>query len=240
MDKENILAEKLARIGLRSVEVVQEKDSIGTSFFFRINGHDVFAKGANYIPNDNFLPRVTKEDYEKVLNTAVESNMNMLRIWGGGIYENDEFYELCDEKGIMLWQDFMFVGNMYPDNSAFLQSIKTEAIQNVKRLRNHPSIVLWCGNNEKLTSAIKIFTNEKNLKLHTGKPEFEFSKTKDGYLLSFKSTSLIKGLQISCTEDGFFSDNYFDLLPGEYKVVLFETKSNSIVKNDFRFLYLSE
>lgn len=148
LKREKILDEKLVKTGLRSVEVVQEKDSVGRSFFFRINGQDVFAKGANYIPNDNFLSRVTKEDYEKVLNTAAESNMNMLRVWGGGIYENYEFYELCDEKGIMLWQDFMFAGNMYPNDSAFLQSIITEATQNVKRLRNHPSIVLWCGNNE--------------------------------------------------------------------------------------------
>jgi len=542
LDGEKVLDEKHIKTGLRSGEVVQEKDSIGKSFYFRVNGQNVFAKGANYIPNDNFLARVTKEDYEKLLNTAVKSNFNMLRVWGGGIYENDEFYELCDEKGIMLWQDFMFAGNMYPDDSGFLKSIELEATQNVKRLRNHPSIVLWCGNNEiseawhnwgwqktygwseqdstelwnnylnifekmlpdivqkyspgtfywpsspsngwgtekgykegdvhywgvwwgkepfekyeekigrfnseygfqgmpdlksiksfaipsdldinsevmklhqkhpfgwenileylerdypnpenfkqliylsqlmqaegiktaieahrrakpfcmgtlywqlndcwpvtswssvdyygrwkalqyfvkkaydkylvsfeenengldvffvsddtsafeavvnwklidfngenifdgeheisidknsstvikifngselqkwepldnkilivevfnskeKLASAVKIFTKAKNLKLHTDKPEFEVSKTKDGYLLSFKSATLIKGLQISCSKDGFFSDNYFDLLPGKSKIVFFETKSNSIVKNDFAFLYLKK
>ena len=139
---------KIVKTGLRNAEVIQEKDSIGTSFFFRINGIDVFAKGANYIPQDNFLSRVKYSDYEKIINTATESNMNMLRVWGGGIYENDEFYDLCDEKGIMVWQDFMFAGNMYPNDTNFLESIKTEAIQNIKRLRNHPSIVLWCGNNE--------------------------------------------------------------------------------------------
>lgn len=147
-NKDEIKDIKIAKTGLRNAEVIQETDSIGTSFFFRINGIDVFAKGANYIPQDNFLSRVKYSDYEKVINTAVESNMNMLRVWGGGIYENDEFYDLCDEKGIMVWQDFMFAGNMYPNDSGFLQSIKTESTQNVKRLRNHPSIVLWCGNNE--------------------------------------------------------------------------------------------
>jgi len=149
ISKENKLLDGFTvKTGLRKLEIIQEKDSLGESFKFRINGYDIFAKGVNYIPQDNFLSRVDYSDYENIINTAVESNMNMLRVWGGGIYENDEFYDLCDEKGIMVWQDFMFAGNMYPGDSAFLQSIITEVIQNVKRLRNHPSIVLWCGNNE--------------------------------------------------------------------------------------------
>jgi len=535
-----VFDEKSVTIGLRSVEFVQEKDSIGESFFFRINGQDVFAKGANYIPQDNFLSRISKSDYEQIIETAAKSNMNMLRVWGGGIYENDEFYQLCDEKGIMLWQDFMFAGNMYPDDTTFLQNIRTEAAQNVKRLRNHPSIVLWCGNNEikeawnswdwqksynwseqdssrlwnnyldifekilpgivneystgtfylpsspsngwgrdiaykegdvhywgvwwgkepfekynekvgrfmseygfqgmpdqktierftipsdldidsevmkahqkhpfgwenileylerdypqpenfgqlvylsqlmqakgiktaieahrrakpycmgtlywqlndcwpvtswssvdyfgswkalqyfvkkaynkylisfeenetglevffisddtnaieanikwrlidfdgnnisdgkrevsinknsstivefwnekelkkwrpleskvlivdvfnnsqKLSSAIKIFAKAKSLTLHTDNPKFEIEKTKDGYLLSFKSTSFIKGMQINCSEDGFFSDNYFDLLPGKEKKITFKTNSAILKKDNFSFIYL--
>ena len=105
-------------------------------------------KGANHIPNDIFLSRVSPEIYEREINAAVDANMNMLRVWGGGIYEEDVFYDLCDEKGILIWQDFMFACSMYPGDDAFLKSIEHEAIDNVKRLRNHPCIALWCGNNE--------------------------------------------------------------------------------------------
>jgi len=113
-----------------------------------LNGVPVFAKGANYIPNDNFVPRVTPEKYELIVKSAADANMNMLRVWGGGIYENDIFYDLCDKYGIMIWQDFIFACAMYPGDEAFLENIKQEAIQNVKRLRNHPCIAIWCGNNE--------------------------------------------------------------------------------------------
>jgi beta-mannosidase len=105
-------------------------------------------KGANYIPNDIFLPRVSKAKYEKAISTAKNSNFNMLRVWGGGVYEDNIFYDLCDEAGILIWQDFMFACAMYPGDQAFLENVKQEAIDNVKRLRNHPSIALWCGNNE--------------------------------------------------------------------------------------------
>ncbi|WP_319268565.1 glycoside hydrolase family 2 protein [uncultured Draconibacterium sp.] len=148
MQGKNVLASSKINTGLRSVKLVREKDEAGESFVFELNGVKVFAKGANYIPNDNFLPRVTKEDYEKVVADAVNANMNMLRVWGGGIYENDYFYELCDKNGIMVWQDFMFACSMYPGNEKMLNSIREEAIDNVVRLRNHPSIAVWCGNNE--------------------------------------------------------------------------------------------
>ena len=148
LDKNKLIHQSSTKTGLRNIEVIQETDNIGKSFYFKVNGKIVFAKGANYIPQDNFLSRVDSNDYFSVINSALESNMNMLRVWGGGIYENDIFYDLCDEKGIMVWQDFMFAGSVYPNDKKFLESIKTEAIQNVKRLRNHPSIVLWCGNNE--------------------------------------------------------------------------------------------
>lgn len=145
---DSIYDEQTTPFGIRTLRVVQKKDEVGTSFYFELNGVPVFAKGANYIPNDNFLPRVTKERYEQVIKSAADANMNMLRVWGGGIYENDIFYDLCDQYGIMIWHDFMFACSMYPGDEEFLENVKQEAIYNVKRLRNHPCLALWCGNNE--------------------------------------------------------------------------------------------
>ena len=105
-------------------------------------------KGANYIPNDVFLPRVSAEKYENTVKSAAMCNMNMLRVWGGGVYEDDLFYDLCDRYGILVWQDFMFACSLYPGDSAFLANVKNEAVDNIKRLRNHACIALWCGNNE--------------------------------------------------------------------------------------------
>lgn len=144
----NVFHSISTQTGIKSLKLVRTPDDKGESFYFELNGVPVFAKGANYIPNDNFLPRVSRQQYEKVISDAVDANMNMLRVWGGGIYENDYFYELCDEQGIMVWQDFMFACSMYPGNEAFLKSVAAEAKDNIIRLRNHPSIVLWCGNNE--------------------------------------------------------------------------------------------
>jgi len=140
--------EKSTRTGLRTLELRQQRDEAGQSFMFVINGIPVFAKGGNWIPADSFPSRITKEKYRFLIKSVRDSNMNMLRVWGGGIYEADEFYELCDEMGIMVWQDFMFACSMYPANQEFLDNVRAEAIDNVKRLRNHPSIVLWAGNNE--------------------------------------------------------------------------------------------
>lgn len=136
------------RIGIRSLRVVADKDEAGTTLYFELNGKPVFMKGANYIPSDNFLPRVTDEKYERTILDAKNANMNMLRVWGGGIYENDIFYDLCDEYGILVWQDFMFACALYPGDEAFVENVRQEAIDNVRRLRNHPCIALWCGNNE--------------------------------------------------------------------------------------------
>ena len=136
------------RTGLRTVKVVQKPDSLGKSFYVELNGVPVFMKGANYIPQDMFLNRPAEETYKTTIHNAVEANMNMLRVWGGGFYEKDIFYDLCDENGLLVWQDFMFACAMYPGDEDFLDNVKQEAIQNVKRLRNHPSIALWCGNNE--------------------------------------------------------------------------------------------
>ncbi len=145
---DNEIDKNYGNIGLRTIEVIQDQDSVGRSFYFKINGKPVFMKGANYIPSDIFLPRVTRADYEAIIKSAVDANMNMLRVWGGGIYENDIFYDLCDKNGILLWQDFMFACSMYPGDEHFLENVRQEVIDNVKRLRNHPSIALWCGNNE--------------------------------------------------------------------------------------------
>ena len=139
---------KQLNIGLRTIELVQEIDSIGKSFYFKVNGQPVFMKGANYIPPDSFLPRATDSVYKNVIKNAVASNMNMLRVWGGGVYADNAFYEECDKNGILVWQDFMFACAMYPGDTAFLDSVKNEVIDNVTRLQNHPCIALWCGNNE--------------------------------------------------------------------------------------------
>jgi len=143
-----VTGEKITRTGLRTLELRQQRDEAGQSFMFVINGIPVFAKGGNWIPADSFPTRITKDKYRFLLKSVRDTNMNMLRVWGGGIYEADEFYELCDEMGILVWQDFMFACSMYPANQEFLESVRAEAIDNVKRLRNHPSIVLWAGNNE--------------------------------------------------------------------------------------------
>ncbi|HMT96528.1 MAG TPA: glycoside hydrolase family 2 TIM barrel-domain containing protein [Ferruginibacter sp.] len=132
----------------RKVELIQEPDSIGRTFYFKIDGKPVYMKGANYIPSEMFLPRLKKEDYRKIILAAKDANMNMLRIWGGGIYEDDAFYDLCDEYGIMVWQDFMFAGGMVPGDEHFFNNVKEEVKYQIKRLRHHPCIVIWCGNNE--------------------------------------------------------------------------------------------
>jgi beta-mannosidase len=128
--------------------LIQQKDSIGTSFYFEQNGKPIYAKGANWIPGDIFLPRLTKVDYRRMLLSAKDANMNMLRVWGGGVYESDDFYDLCDSLGIMVWQDFMFAGGMYPGDEAFMNNVREEVKYQIERLKHHPCIVLWCGNNE--------------------------------------------------------------------------------------------
>lgn len=140
--------EATKRTGLRTLELRQKPDEYGKSFEFIINGIPVFGHGANWIPADIFPTRITKEKYKTLLTSLRDANMNMLRVWGGGIYEDDYYYDLADEMGILVWQDFMFACSMYPGDAAFLDNVKHEAIDNVKRLRNHPSIVIWVGNNE--------------------------------------------------------------------------------------------
>ena len=167
------------RIGLREINLVTSEDSIGNNFYFEVNKKPVFMKGVNYIPQDIFLNRVSDDKYEELLNSAVDANMNMIRVWGGGIYENEIFYNLCDEKGLLVWQDFMFACAMYPGDEEFLKSVEQEAEFNVKRLRGHPSIALWCGNNE-VRSAWKNWGWEKDV-IENQSPEIanEISKAYD-------------------------------------------------------------
>ena len=148
LKKNKIIGSEKLNIGLRTIELIQEKDEVGKSFYFKLNGKPVFMKGANYIPSDSFLPRVPDSTYNAIVKNAVDANMNMIRVWGGGVYADDAFYDACDKNGILVWQDFMFACAMYPSDEKFLDNVKNEVIDNVNRLQNHPSIALWCGNNE--------------------------------------------------------------------------------------------
>lgn len=149
----NLEGEKTTRkIGLRQLEWVIEKDEIDHSFKCRINGRDITMMGANWIPADAIPSRITPAVIRDLLDSAKAANMNMLRIWGGGQYEPDYFYELCDELGILLWHDFMFACMSYPSDRPFLDNVRTEITQQIRRLSHHASIALWCGDNEVIGS----------------------------------------------------------------------------------------
>ena len=136
------------RIGLRDAKLVTQKDDAGLGFKFQINGRDIFAKGANWIPADALAGRITQAAVRDLLQSAVDANMNMIRVWGGGRYEPDWFYDLCDELGLMVWHDFMFACHIYPSDQAFLDGVAAEVTEQAKRLNTHASLVLWCGDNE--------------------------------------------------------------------------------------------
>ncbi|MCV3737361.1 glycoside hydrolase family 2 protein [Rhizobium sp. TRM96647] len=135
-------------VGFRQAEHLTDRDEAGSRFALRINGREVFCRGANWIPADALFSRVTREGVRDLLQSAVDANMNMIRVWGGGFYEPDWFYDLCDEMGLMVWQDFMFACNLYPSTPEFLDNVAAEVDYQVRRLSSHPSIVLWCGDNE--------------------------------------------------------------------------------------------
>lgn len=143
-----ILAEKTERIGLKTIELIQKKDEKGKSFYFKVNGQPLYSKGVNWIPGDSFSPRMTKQKYQELIKACKDANMNMIRVWGGGIYEDDEFYKACDENGILVWQDFMFAGSFYPADENFQKNVESEVKDQIERLQNHASLALWCGNNE--------------------------------------------------------------------------------------------
>ncbi|MDX9980145.1 MAG: glycoside hydrolase family 2 protein [Lentisphaeria bacterium] len=137
------------RIGLRTLELDRHKDEWGESFQFVVNGVAFFAKGANWVPADVLIPRLTRADYERLLGAAADANMNMIRAWGGGFYEQDDFFAVCDERGLLVWQDFIFACSTYPAfDPEFMASVEAEARDNIRRLRSHPSLAFWCGNNE--------------------------------------------------------------------------------------------
>ena len=145
----NLLDRQGRRLGLRTLSLVREKDQWGESFAFQANGVPFFAKGANWIPADAFATRLTMRKVGELLSSAAAANMNMIRVWGGGVYEPDGFYDLCDELGLCVWQDFMFACAPYPlEDKAFVDNAMIEMEQNVLRLRHHACLALWCGNNE--------------------------------------------------------------------------------------------
>lgn len=143
-----IIDKKEVRTGLRSVRLVQEADKHGKSFYFEVNGKPLFAKGANYIPGEIFTTQQDEAYYDRLFDNITSANMNFVRVWGGGTYESEAFYRRADEKGILVWQDFIFGCVPYPSDDAFLTNVRKEAIYNIKRLRNHASLAFWCGNNE--------------------------------------------------------------------------------------------
>lgn len=154
------------RIGLRTVELERRPDRFGQSFRFLVNGRPVFAKGANWIPAHVFPHALSRSGYEPLLRSAVAANMNMIRCWGGGIYEHESFYDLCDELGLLVWQDFMFACALYPGDRAFLDSVAVEAAQQVKRLQHRACLALWCGNNEIEQMPGEIVKTAKRKKAH--------------------------------------------------------------------------
>jgi len=146
---EDIIDQRSYQLGLRTLELRQEEDKWGCSFEFMVNGVPIFAKGSNWIPADSFPTRITDDSLETLIRGAAETHQNMLRVWGGGFFEEERFYDLCDRYGILVWQDFIFSCSVYPlDDPAFLENVRIEVTENVRRLRHRASLALWCGNNE--------------------------------------------------------------------------------------------
>ncbi|MEW5976212.1 MAG: glycoside hydrolase family 2 protein [Acidobacteriota bacterium] len=143
-----LIEKRSVRTGIRTVALRRQPDEWGESFEFVVNGTPLFIKGGNWVPADSFPTRVSRERYRRLLRACLDANMNLVRVWGGGLYESADFYELCDEMGLLVWQDFVFANALYPLSGAFLDDVRKEASHNIKRLRNHPSLALWCGNNE--------------------------------------------------------------------------------------------
>ena len=145
---DKVLDTKEIITGIKTVKIVQEPDEKGFSFYFKVNGMPMYAKGANYVPEEMIETWINPDNTLKLLKMAQEAHFNMLRVWGGGIYPSDDFFNICDSLGILVWEDFMYAGTMYPYDDAFLENAKIEALEQVKRLASHPSLGLWCGGNE--------------------------------------------------------------------------------------------
>ncbi|XP_019481435.1 PREDICTED: beta-mannosidase isoform X2 [Hipposideros armiger] len=200
LDKD-LKIKKSAKVYFRTVELIEEpiEGSPGLSFYFKINGFPIFLKGSNWIPADSFQDRVTSELLWLLLQSVVDANMNTLRVWGGGIYERDEFYELCDELGIMVWQDFMFACALYPTDPGFMDSVTAEVAYQVRRLKSHPSIITWSGNNE----------NEAALMMNWYNIDFRHMGTyiKDYVELYVKNIREVI-LAVSTKEDWFYKSRF--------------------------------
>ncbi|MBY4630596.1 beta-mannosidase [Rhizobium croatiense] len=162
--------EVVKQIGLRTIELITTPDASGARFAFKVNGREIFCRGANWIPADALYSLSSPEKTEDLLQSAKAANMNMIRVWGGGFYEQDHFYDLCDRLGLMVWQDFMFACNLYPSTEDFLENVAIEVDYQVRRLSSHPSIALWCGDNE-LVGALTWFEESR--------------KDRDRYLVSY-------------------------------------------------------
>ena len=149
LKKDNrVLDSKKFKSGIRTFEMVDEPDSIGRAFYFKVNGVPMYAKGANYVPEEMIETWINADNTLRLLRQAKDAHFNMLRVWGGGIYPSDDFFNICDSLGILVWQDFMYAGTMYPYDEAFLENARIEAEEQVRRLASHPSLALWCGGNE--------------------------------------------------------------------------------------------
>jgi len=146
-EDDKIIASTINKVGIRTIELIR-KEKKNVTFKLRVNNKDIFCKGVDWIPSDSFIPRVSEDKYSRLLGLAKDGNMNMIRVWGGGFYENKKFYEICDELGLLVWQDFMFACGSYPEHEPFIKNVKDEIEHNVARLQHHPSIAIWCGNNE--------------------------------------------------------------------------------------------
>ncbi|KAK4058881.1 hypothetical protein OIO90_000327 [Microbotryomycetes sp. JL221] len=151
-EKGKVIHEVTKTFGFRSIKVIQERfaseDELGKSFCFRVNGRKIFCGGSNWIPIDSFLTHATEKRYRRLLTLLVDGHQNMIRVWGGGIFENDEFYQICDELGILVWQDCLFACGLYPAHDDFIASVKREVEDNVRRIRSHPCLAIFAGNNE--------------------------------------------------------------------------------------------
>ncbi|HET6990997.1 MAG TPA: glycoside hydrolase family 2 protein, partial [Bacteroidia bacterium] len=186
---EKFIHEEKIKYGIRTIELKQDSDASGTSFSFYLNGQPVFIKGANWIPCDNFIPRITSGKYYSLIKSAQQSNMNMLRVWGGGIYENEQFYNDCDSLGILVWQDFMFAGEMIPSDSAFLKQIWNECSFQYEHIRGHSCVAVWCGNNE-INEGWKNWGWQKEYKINKKDSAELYTHYKDLFS-SFLSTAIV-------------------------------------------------
>lgn len=206
--------ERSFRTAFRTIEVVNERDEVGTSMFFRVNGRAVWAKGANWIPVDAFPARQTTARYRKLLEDMRGAHMNMVRVWGGGQYEPEVFYDICDELGLLVWQDFMFSCALYPSQQWFLSEVREEVQAQTRRLMRHPSVALWCGNNENIGALGWYEVSRAN----PGRYIIDFDRLNDGVIS--KEVAKIDDSRVfwpssPAAGEGDFSDNWHDDSSGD-------------------------